>query len=81
MFWRKPKSLFVVLMHLSGRHPYREETDLDFPTRDIEVPVQATDWTDAERQAFKEMPRTGDHYACWVKAIRRAGVGYEAQRG
>jgi hypothetical protein len=75
MFWRRPKSLYVVLMHLNGRHPYLESTDLDYPSRDIEVPVHATGWSDAEKQAFRECPR-GGYWSCHVRAIRRAGAPY-----
>jgi hypothetical protein len=58
MFWSRPKSTFVVGVHLDGRHPYLDSTELDYETRDITLTVPARDWNDAERVAMScHMPR------------------------
>jgi len=52
MFWTRPRSTFVVNVHLDGRHPYLDSTDLDYETRDITLTVPARNWNDAERVAM-----------------------------
>jgi hypothetical protein len=39
-------------MHLDGRHPYLQGTDLDYETRDVVLTVPAKDWNDAAKQGF-----------------------------
>jgi hypothetical protein len=70
LFQRK-RYPFSVTMHLSGRHPYLKDSSLDHPSRDVVVVVQARNWDDAERQAFRNVPRDRPHWSSRVKSIAR----------
>lgn len=73
MFWRK-RYPYSVLMHLNGRHPYLKGPELDYPTRDIVVVVHARDWCDAEKQAFRNVPRDKPFWSAHVRTITRGDI-------
>lgn len=53
MFWRKKKRPYKVSVHLDGRHPYLEGSELDYPTRDVTLVVPATSWNNAADVAME----------------------------
>lgn len=59
---------FTVTLHLDGRHPYLEETHLDFASQDVTVRVAAKNWNDAEKVALsvEGLPR---HWRRSVKSM------------
>lgn len=72
MFWKKKKRhTFGVAVHLNGRHPYLKSTELDYPSRDVELIVPATDWNDAERQALDAAANLPDKWSWRVTSIAR----------
>lgn len=70
---RKAKTVFAVLVHLDGRHPYLSSDDLDFPTRDVEMTVPANDWNHAAEVAI-EAAHSIQAWRYSVKSIRRAAA-------
>lgn len=72
--FRRPRYPYSVTMHLSGRHPYLADHTLDVPSRDVVIVVQACNWADAEKQAFRNVPRDKPVWSYHVKAIARGGV-------
>jgi hypothetical protein len=70
--WRKKRnSVFQVVVHLNGRHPYLESNELDYKTRDVTLCVPASDWNDAERQALNVARTLPFKWSCHVKSIFR----------
>lgn len=69
--FRRKTSLFSVMLHLDGRHPYLEGNELDFETRDVSMVVPAADWNDAARQAKRVALSIRGWWKCSVSSIAR----------
>lgn len=70
--WRKKRnSVFQVVVHLNGRHPYLASNELDYETRDVTLCVPASDWNDAERQALNAARPLPGKWSYHVKSIFR----------
>lgn len=70
MFLAKEKWPYRAVVHLNGRHPYLTSHDLDYPTRDVELTVPATSWSDAAKVAIEGV-RGLNYWSASVKSLER----------
>lgn len=68
---KKRDSVFQVVVHINGRHPYLQSKELDYETRDVTLCVPASDWNDAERQAMRAARSIPNKWSWHVKSISR----------
>jgi hypothetical protein len=71
MIFSRARYPFTVTVYLDGRHPYLEGNELDYPSRNARLLVQARNWNDAERQAWVEARKYMPWWSCRVRGIER----------
>lgn len=74
MFCRRERYPFRVTVHLDGRHPYLESTELDYETRDVVLTVPAKNWNDAEKQAMLAARNIKNKWSWSVTSIERGAA-------
>lgn len=59
MFCKKEKYPYKVTVHINGRHPYLEGSELDQETKDVIMTVPASSWKEAEELALNASSKLG----------------------
>lgn len=73
MLFRRKRYPYAVTVHLNGRHPYLKSTELDYPSRDVVLTVNARNWNDAAKQALDAASTIQNKWSwCVVSVARRA---------
>ena len=55
---KRPLPQYVVTVALGGQHPYRDEPEYQFESREVVVTVRAKNWNKAERAALDQVIST-----------------------